>query len=228
MRRFSTGRSSDSASSLRSARARVSRAAATGSRSAQARGGGGPSYRAARGGRSASSSSRAVRIAATQWLAYRSAPRPRKPLSASNVARSRGSALAASTIAESGMIRPGVTSRWDAIASLVCHSSRTAARARRPRARCSRDVRRHGSCRGPEGAAATRCANSSRAQVVLPVSSSSAMSASRSSSSTSTSKAAYTNHGSGSGRVDQSTAECSLRIRRPTMVSTKVANPTRG
>ena len=39
------------------------------------------------------------------------------------------------------------------MASRVCHSSRTAARARRPRARCMPEVRRHGSCRGPLGTA---------------------------------------------------------------------------
>ena len=55
-----------------------------------------------------------------------------------------------------------------------------------------------------------------------------ASSASRSSTSTSTSRAAYSSHGSGSGRVDQSTAECSFFIRQPSSVSTRVASPTRG
>ena len=59
-----------------------------------------------------------------------------------------GIVLAAAISAESGTSRPGVVSRWAAIASRVVHSSRTAARARRPLALWIPDVRRHGSCRG--------------------------------------------------------------------------------
>ncbi len=66
------------------------------------------------------------------------------------------------------------------------------------------------------------------AQPSLPDSTSSAAITSRSSTSTSTSRAAYSSHGCGSGRVDQSTAECSLRIERPRITSTSVARPTRG
>ena len=60
----------------------------------------------------------------------------------------RGRRVAATTIAASGMIRPGVTSRLAAISSRVSHSSLTAPRPRRPRTRCSPDVRRQASTRG--------------------------------------------------------------------------------
>ena len=57
---------------------------------------------------------------------------------------------------------------------------------------------------------------------------SSACRASRSSTRTSTSSAAYSSQAAGSGRVDQSAAECSFFIRWPSTVSTSVARPTRG
>ncbi len=130
-------------------------------------------------------------------------------------------------IAESGMIRVGVTSRSVAIWSRVVHRARTAPSARRPRTLCSPDVRRHWSTRvgwvNPRSQS-----NSSAAQKSLPASTSSRASTSRSSMSTSTSRAAYSSHGAGSGRVDQSTAECSFFIRWPSSVSTREASPTRG
>ena len=70
--------------------------------------------------------------------------------------------------------------------------------------------------------------NSWRAHSSLPASCSSRASTSRSSISTSTSSAAYSSQGPGSGRVDQSAAECSFFIRYPSSVSTSVARPTRG
>ena len=69
MSRFSTGRLSSSARAVSAVRAVVSRAAATGSFSAQARGGGGPSYLADAVGSSDSGSSRASRSAATHVAA---------------------------------------------------------------------------------------------------------------------------------------------------------------
>ena len=93
MSTFSTGSPCCSASSPSAARARVSRRAATGSRSAHARGSGGPSVRGARAGRSASSRAATVRSAAIQREAYRSAPRPWNPFTASSASRSRGHGL---------------------------------------------------------------------------------------------------------------------------------------
>ena len=83
------------------------------------------------------------------------------------------------------------------MSSRACHSARTAASARRPRTRCSPDVRRHGSGRGSAAGIATRWANSCCAHSHLPASTSSACSASRSSTSGSTSRAAYSSHGLG-------------------------------
>ena len=123
-----------------------------------------------------------------------------------------GIAIAATTIAPSPMIRPGDTSRVRAISSRVSHSSRTAPRSRRPRTRCRPDVRRHGSIR-TAGVKLRRASNSWRAHSSLPASTSCWASASRSSTRSSTSRAAYSSHGSGSGRVDQSAAECSFFIR---------------
>ncbi len=71
-------------------RARVSRRAATGSFSAHARGIGGPSARGERVGSASSGRSRASASAATHRFAYRSAPRPWKPLVASRLLRSLG------------------------------------------------------------------------------------------------------------------------------------------
>ena len=110
------------------------------------------------------------------------------------------------------MIRPGVTSRRSASWSRVSHSALTAPRPRRPRTRCMPEVRRHASTRGV-ASKLSRFSNSWRAHSSLPASTSWAASASRSSTSTSTSRAAYSSHGSGSGRFDQSTAECSFFIR---------------
>ncbi|KRC51436.1 hypothetical protein ASE19_15235 [Nocardioides sp. Root79] len=58
-----------------------------------------------------------------------------------------GIAVAAATSAESGISRPGVTSRSWAIRSRVSHRDRTAPRVRRPRTLCRPDVRRHASTR---------------------------------------------------------------------------------
>ncbi len=112
------------------------------------------------------------------------------------------------------MIRPGVTSRCEAMSSRVSHSARTAPRARRPRTRWTPDVRRQASWR-TAGTKPRRCSNSWRAHSALPVSSSSAARRSRSSTRTSTSRAAYSSQAWGRGRVDQSAAECSFFIRKP-------------
>ena len=110
-------------------------------------------------------------------------------------------------------MRPGETSRSAAISSRVSQSSLTTASARRPFTRCSPDVRRQGSVRCGGPAKSSSRSNSSRAQPSLPASASSASMIALSSASGSTSSAAYSSHGAGSGRVDQSTAECSLASR---------------
>ncbi|KRB78016.1 hypothetical protein ASE01_07550 [Nocardioides sp. Root190] len=227
MRRFSSGTSSSSAVAETPPRASSRRRAATGSLSAQARGAGGPSPCETRVGRSSSDISAASRMAVSQSAEWREAPRPWKPGVDIRAPREVGIAVAAATSAESGISRPGVTSRSCAIRSRVSHRDRTAPRVRRPRTLCSPEVRRHASTR-TVGVKPRRWSNSWRAQSALPVSSSWAARMLRSSTSTSTSRAAYSSHGSGSGRVDQSTAECSFRSWRSSRTSTSVARPTRG
>lgn len=90
------------------------------------------------------------------------------------------------------------------------------------------DVRRQGSLRGSGGGAEAIASNSCRAQSSLPCRSSSFSSASRRSTSSSTSRAAYRSHGSGSGRVDQSTAEWPFSSTKPSTFSTIAPRPTRG
>ena len=67
--------------------------------------------------------------------------------------RCAGFALTAATIAASGSVRPGATSRRAASRSRACHSARTIASCRRVRRPWMPEVRRHGSARGGPGGA---------------------------------------------------------------------------
>ena len=193
-------------------RASVRRAAATGSRSAQARGGGGPSC-AVR--------ARAGRPRASRGLG--AAPPPTGRRSARR--RGRGSPWCASRSERVGRHRVGgrhdrgvgddpagrdVAGAGDLVAGLPQLADggerAPAADPVQPGGTAPRlDARTAGAnaaqVRRTPGAP-TRPCRPPRAR---------AASTSRSSTSTSTSSAAYSSHGSGSGRVDQSTAECSLR-----------------
>ena len=129
-------------------RASASRRAATGSFSAQARGTGGPSPRGARVGSSSSGSSATSRRASTHCVGVAGGAAAVEALGAQQRRRSPGMAMAAATIAESGRIRPGVTSR--SRGDLVAGLPQRADRAQRPSAAdpVQPDVRRHGSTRG--------------------------------------------------------------------------------
>ena len=192
------------------ARASASRRAATGSFSAQARGSGGPSPRGARVGRSASGSSRAS--------VERGDPAAGVALGAAAV-----EALGGEQRRLVGRHRRGGgddrgvgedPARGDVALARRSRRGSPTGRGRRP-GRGGRGPgagRTYGATPRRAGWARSRAgaSNSWRAHSSLPAASSSAASASRSSTSTSTSRAAYSSHGSGSGRVDQSTAECSL------------------
>ena len=139
------------------------------------------------------------RSASTHWSRVALGARGRgSPWWPAATALSRGIALAASTIAASGMIRPGVTSRrcGDLVAGLPTARVRRPGRAGRGPGACPR-YGATGPAAGRRARRATRCSNSWRAHSALPVSSSSRPSTSRSSTSTSTSRAAYSSHGSG-------------------------------
>ena len=144
----------------------ASRAAASGSRSAQTRGGGGALVARCSGG----SSSRflAALMQRSQRGASRCAARPWKPLVPSSCGTVQGMALAAATRAESGMSRPGATSRFCASESRSSQSSRTAASWRRSRIWCSPEVLRHGSTRGGARPASRMAANSCSAYSSFP------------------------------------------------------------
>ncbi len=148
---FSTGMASRSDSSARAAREAASRAAAAGSLSAQARAGGGASVGTDCAGRALSGSRPLRSRACHQVRAARRAGPPRNPGSVSSSSIEATGVVAAATIAASGRIRPGETSRRWASCSRVCHSSRTTASWRRLRTRCMPDVRRQGSVRGGGG-----------------------------------------------------------------------------
>ena len=195
-------------------RARVSRSAATGSRSAQARGGGGPSVRGARTGRSASGSSRARASGATQRSAYRCGAAAVEALGGQQVGaggrvghggrhdRAVADDPARATRRASGRARRASS-----------QSSRTAPSSRRPRTLCSPEVRRHGSVADDRREAAQRVELLAR-PLVLARLAQLARRAPRAARSAPRRRARRTRAtGSGSGRVDQSAAECSFFIR---------------
>ncbi len=219
---------SRSASADTAARAADNRAAATGSLSAQARGGGGPVTGCPGAGSCDSLSAFARSTAACHCSSCRRPIRCPNPLSAARACTLAGMDSEASTMAASDSTLPGDTSRFWAIRSRVCHSSRTTASCRRLRTLCIPDVRRQGSLRGSAGGADAIASNSCRAHSSFPCRSSSFSSASRRSTSSSTSRAAYRSHGSGSGRVDQSTAECPFSRTNPSTLSTIAPSPTLG
>ena len=129
--RFSAGTDHCVESAATASRATPSRAAAAGSFSAQARGGGGASLLGPRTeGRALSGSARARSIACCQSAARRRVPLPAKAGSAVSSETVRGRAWAAATIAWSGRTRPGEMSRcrafWSRVSQQLAHDAEAA------------------------------------------------------------------------------------------------------
>ncbi len=199
----------------------------TGSRSAHARGGGGASVRGPRVvGRALAGRASAASTARCQYAARRRVPCPRTA-----GARRAGPPCAAAprprrrSRGRAGRARGDVPRPGGRVAGLP--QAPDDGEPARSRSVCVPDVRRHGSGRGAGGPAVRTASNSCAAHSDLPASSSRSPSAWRSGTSTSTSSAAYRSQSSGSGRVDQSTAECSLARPSPSTSATTAARPTR-